>query len=48
MESDQGRLSGKGYLDLQAQHNFPLQIALSGENFKISRLPEAEVVFRRH
>nr|MCH9698784.1 translocation/assembly module TamB domain-containing protein [Gammaproteobacteria bacterium] len=44
VESGKGQLSGKGHLDLIAEHNFPLQLALSGEQFQISRLPEAEIV----
>jgi translocation and assembly module TamB len=43
IESGEGRLSGEGHLDLQAEHNFPLQLALNGEKFQISRLPEAVV-----
>ncbi len=44
IESGEGQLIAKGHLDLQAEHNYPLSLALTGENFQISRLPEAEVI----
>ncbi len=44
IESGEGQLFGEGHLDLQPEHNFPLQLALTGEQFQISRLPEAVVV----
>nr|MCH9697855.1 translocation/assembly module TamB domain-containing protein [Gammaproteobacteria bacterium] len=43
IKSGEGQLSAHGYLDLDAAHQFPLQFKLNGENFQISRLPEAEV-----
>lgn len=43
MESGQGNLSGQGYLDLLPAYNYPLQMTINGENFQISRLPEAEI-----
>lgn len=42
-QSGSGNLTGQGQLDLQAGHQFPLQLALTGQQFQILRLPEAEV-----
>ncbi|NOR71554.1 MAG: hypothetical protein GQ532_18020, partial [Methylomarinum sp.] len=44
IDSGEGHLTGKGHLDLLTEHNFPLQLTLTGENFQISHLPEAEVI----
>nr|WP_305906803.1 translocation/assembly module TamB domain-containing protein [Methylomarinum sp. Ch1-1]MDP4519509.1 translocation/assembly module TamB domain-containing protein [Methylomarinum sp. Ch1-1] len=43
VESGQGRLSGQGHLNLQAEQGYPLQLTINGEKFQISRLPEAEI-----
>lgn len=44
IESAQGKLSGNGKLELLPEHNYPLQMNITGNQFKISQLPEAEVV----
>lgn len=44
IKSTQGKLSAQGQLKLLPEHNYPLQINLTGEQFQISRLPEAEVL----
>lgn len=44
IESGEGQLSAKGHLDLLAEHNFPLHMAITGERFQVSLLPEAEVI----
>ena len=43
IESGKGQLSGNGHLDLIAEDNYPLKLALTGKQFEVSRLPEAEV-----
>jgi translocation and assembly module TamB len=48
IESGEGQLSAKGHLDLLAEHNFPLHMAITGEQFQVSRLPEAEVIISPH
>ncbi|MCK5831544.1 MAG: translocation/assembly module TamB domain-containing protein [Methylococcales bacterium] len=43
MESGKGKLSAQGQLDLLTKHKYPLQVEITGKNFQVSRLPEAEV-----
>ncbi len=44
IESGSGQITGKGHLDLLTEQSFPMQLAVTGKNFQVSRLPEAEVV----
>lgn len=44
LESGKGRLTGRGWMDLDTTRNFPLTLNLTGKQFQISRIPEAEVV----
>ncbi|MCF6203429.1 MAG: translocation/assembly module TamB domain-containing protein [Methylococcaceae bacterium] len=43
VESGKGKLSANGRLDLLPEHNYPLRIKITGQNFQLTRLPEAEV-----
>lgn len=43
LESGQGQVNANGYLDLETIDNMALHLALNGQQFLISRLPEAEV-----
>lgn len=44
IESGKGKLSANGQLDLLPEHNYPLQVKVTGQNFQVTRLPEAEVM----
>ena len=44
LESGEGQLLAQGYITLLAKHNYPLQLDITGEQFKLAQLPEAEIV----
>ncbi len=43
LESGEGRMKGHGHLDLLPNQGFPLQLDVTGEQFRLVRLPEAEI-----
>jgi len=43
VHSGEGYLKAKGYLDLQPEEQYPLQLKITGKNFQISQIPKAEI-----